>query len=300
MTELAYVNGIFGLLADARVSIEDRGFQFGDGVYEVIAVYDGRPFLLERHMRRLRRSAASIGLVYDFDGAPLEPIITEGLSRSGLAGAAMVYIQLTRGACSRSHVIPGGLEPTVVMTFKPMPEVSDHLRQHGARLMTIRDTRWSNCYIKAITLLPNVLAKKDALDGGYDDAVFVTDSGEVRECSSANLFIVSRGGIKIPPRTRSILHGVTQGFLIECAAGLGLAVEEQAFDVASLLHADEAFMSSTTVEALAVTSVDDHSIGDGRVGPTTRRLYEEFRVRSRAMTAGVAERPLAGSSGLSA
>jgi len=281
MPELAYVNGVFGPIAEATVSIEDRGFQFGDGVYEVIVAYDGRLFLLELHMRRLRRSAAAIMLDYDFDEDPLEPVIAEGLRRCGFLDA-LVYVQLTRGVAPRSHEIPENITPTVVMTFKPLPVVPHELRQRGARMMTTLDTRWANCYVKAIILLPNVIAKNEALRRGYDDAIFVTETGEVRECTAYNLFIAKGGKLTIPPRTESILHGVTQGLLLECAAAIGLKVNEEAFDIATLCAADEVFMSGTTVDALGITSVNDQPIGDGRVGPITRRLYEEFVKRSRA------------------
>lgn len=275
MGELAYVNGVFGPIAEAKVSIEDRGFQFGDGIYEVIAAYKGKLFLVERHMSRLRRSAAGIGLEYDFEGRALEPIIADGLRRSEL-GDAMVYIQITRGVAPRSHAIPKGLTPTVVMTFKPLPRLPDGLRERGANVITTVDTRWANCYIKAITLLPNILTKNEALRRGYDDAIFVTADGEVRECTAANVFLVKTGDLFFPVRNESILRGVTQGFLIECAQAIGIGVRESTIPVESLRRADEVFMSGTAAEVLAITSIDDRPVGDGRVGPITQRLYEEF------------------------
>jgi D-alanine transaminase len=280
MPELAYVNGTFGPIGEAMVPIEDRGFQFGDAVYEVIVAYGARLFLLERHMRRLRRSAGAISLEYDFDRNPLEPIIEDGLRRSGFEDA-MVYLQLTRGVAPRVHAPPEGLTPTVVMTFKPLPGLPAGLREQGVRVMTTVDTRWSKCYIKATTLLPNVLAKREALRRSYDDAIFVTEKGEVRECTASNIFFAEGGRLRIPPRTEAILHGVTQGFLMECAATIGLSVEENTCDVAALRTADEVFMSGTTVEALGITSIDDQPIADGKVGPITKRLYEEFTKRVR-------------------
>ncbi len=279
MGELAYVNGVFGPIAEANVSIEDRGFQFGDGIYEVIVAYGGRLFLVERHMQRLRRSAAGIGLNYDFDGRPLEPIIRDGLRRSEL-GDALIYIQLTRGAAPRSHTIPAGLTPTVVMTFKPLLPLPDALRARGAKVITTLDTRWANCYIKATTLLPNVLARNNALQRGYDDVIFVTADGEVRECTAANVFLVKTGDLFFPVRNESILRGVTQGFLIECAQAIGIGVRESTIPVESLRRADEVFMSGTAAEVLAITSIDDRSVGDGRVGPITQRLYDEFLRRT--------------------
>ncbi|UCF34500.1 MAG: aminotransferase class IV [Phycisphaerales bacterium] len=244
----------------------------------MVVSYNKRLFLLDEHMKRLRRSAAAIQLDYDFDGAPLEPIIEEGLKRCGLT-EAMVYVQITRGVAPRAHPIPRGIQPTVVMTFKPLPKIPADLRQRGVSMMIAPEKRWARCFIKAVTLLPNVLAKTEAVRRGYFDAIFVTDSGEVRESTSANVFIAKDGQILTPRRDESILHGITQGFLMDCAKDLGLVVEERVVDLETLRGADEVFLSGTTVEVLAVTSIDDEPVGDGLVGPMTRRLYETFRVR---------------------
>jgi D-alanine transaminase len=287
MTELAYVNGVFGPIGEATVSIEDRGFVFGDGIYEVVAAYNGRPFLLPEHLARLQRSADAIGLDLSRIPRPLEPVILEGLRRSG-PGDTLVYIQITRGVAPRSHTIPEGVTPTVVMTFRPLHGVPEEMRRRGLRVITTVDKRWSSCYVKAITLLPNILAKQEALRRGCDDAIFITPTGEVRECTAANLFIVHGGAITIPPRTESILHGVTQGFLLTCAGALGLNVREQVCDLEALRTADEVIMSGTTVEVLAVTSIDDQPVGTGSVGPITRRLYDELQSRIRRFATGQA------------
>lgn len=287
MPEIAFSNGVFCPVSEAKVSIEDRGFQFGDGVYEVIVSYCGRLFLPDQHMRRLRESAAAIGITYDFDGQPLEPIIMDGFQRCGYRDA-MIYVQLTRGTAPRSHDIPENLAPTIVMTFKPLPLLPADMRRRGARVMTTQDTRWADCFIKAITLLPNVLAKKEAASRGYDDALFVTPTGDVRECTSANIFMAKDGQLLFPTRTASILRGVTQVFLLECASSVGIDVKEEPVDLDTLRSADEVFMSGTLVEALGVTSIDGQPIGDGQVGPITQQLYEEFlrRVREGDTTGG--------------
>ncbi|MHC5110357.1 MAG: D-amino acid aminotransferase [Planctomycetota bacterium] len=286
MKELAFLNGVFSPIDQARVSIEDRGFQFGDGVYEVVAVYNGRPFLMAEHMRRLRNSLEATNIELDLDAQPLEPIILEGLQKTEAVGRAMVYIQITRGVAPRSHMFPKGMTPTIVMTFKPMPELSPELRARGASLMTTEDVRWSNCFVKAITLLPNVLVKTEAIRSGYDDAIFLTSSGVVRECTSANIFIVRDGMIMTPVRTQNVLHGITQGFLMECAGAIGMKLEECEFDLATMLAADEVFISSTTVEVLGVTRIDGTPIGDGRVGDLTRKLHESYKVRAHEITRG--------------
>lgn len=281
MKELAYINGVFCPIDEAKVSIEDRGFQFGDGVYEVVAAYGGQPFQLERHLQRLRKSLAAVRINYDVDARPLAPIIAEGLARCGNGRDMMVYIQITRGAAPRSHAIPDSISPTVVLTFKELPEVPADLRRRGIRLMSTPEIRWAHCFVKAITLLPNILVKSEALATGFDDAVFVTKGGEVRECTSANIFMVRGGEILMPPRTESILHGVTQSFLMDCAEGIGITMREQAFSIDELRDADEAFISSTTVEVLGVSSIDDGPIGGGKVGDVTEALFDEFRQRSR-------------------
>ncbi len=282
MKELAYLDGVFGPISEAKVSIEDRGFQFGDSLYEVIAVYNGQPFLLHEHIQRMRTGAGAISLAYDFDNNPLEPIIQEGITRSQI-NDAYVYIQITRGVAPRAHGIPQDLVPTVVMTFKPLPPVPADRRAQGLRMITLRDDRWANCYIKATTLLPNILAKSEATRRGYDDAVFVASDGSVRECTSANIYTVNDGSIVFPPRTHSVLHGITQGFLMLCAADAGIGIKEARIDVAALQTSDEVFMSNTMVEVLGVTCIDDKTIGQGKPGPVTKKLYEAFCSRARGV-----------------
>lgn len=283
MPELAYVNGKFSPIGEAVVSVEDRGFQFGDGVYEVVAAYRGRPFLLDRHLARMRRSCEAIRIAYDFSTGEIESIVHEGLRRSEIADAA-VYLQITRGVAPRSHVIPQSITPTVVMTIRPLPQIPNEVRRRGLRAMTMLDNRWPNCYIKAVTLLPNVLAKNDALAKGFDEAIYVTSDGEVRECTSANVFVVDRGKLLFPPLNESILHGVTLGFILECARGLGIDVTEGRVTLDALRRADEVFLSSTMSEVLGITFVDHRPIADGHVGPMTIAIFDEFRRRSRAST----------------
>ncbi|MCO6435786.1 MAG: aminotransferase class IV [Phycisphaerae bacterium] len=283
MKELAFVNGVFVPIEKAVVSVEDRGFQFGDSVYEVVVAYDGRPFLIEPHLQRLRRSCDAIGLNYPFHKRPLEPIIAEGIARRG-EGDTLVYIQLTRGVAPRAHGIPQGLEPTLVMTFRPLKPVPEELRRRGMRLKAVRDERWARCFIKAVTLLPNVLAKDQALREGYDDAVFISPSGEVRECTAANIFMVRDSTLFMPTRDVSVLHGITQQFIMECAEAIAVPVREERFPASDLFRADELFLSSTTLQVLGATSVDGKPVGDGKVGPVTLRLHEAFRERSRAQS----------------
>ncbi len=275
MPELAYINGVYCAIEDAKVSIEDRGFQFGDSIYEVIVTYNGKPFLLDEHLQRCKRSVAGIKLNYDFKTQPLEPIIEEGLRRSEFSDA-MVYIQITRGVAPRNHVIPQNITPTVVMTFKERPVVPEETRQNGVKMATVTDQRWANCFIKAVILLPNTLARYEAMEKGCHDAILVTPEGEVRECTSANIFIVKNNTLYFPPRNESILRGVTQNFLLNCAHSINIEYVEQRISLDDLFGADEVFLSSTAAEALSITTIDDCTIGDGNVGPLTQRIYESF------------------------
>jgi D-alanine transaminase len=216
---------------------------------------------------------------------PLNPIISEGLDRFG-PGNVMIYIQITRGVAPRAHIFEPGMTPTVVITFRPLPAVADELRRGGVSLMTTPEIRWAKCSIKAITLLPNVLARTEAKTKGFFDALFVTDAGLVSESTAANIFTVSSGVVRMPRRTESILHGVTQSFLLDCAESIGVAVEEADITRDELLVADEVFLSGTLYEVLGVTSVDGKPIGAGTVGAATRRLSAAFRQRMMASLTG--------------
>ncbi len=278
--ELAYLNGTFSPISEAKVSIEDRGFQFGDSIYEVIFAYGGKLFELDAHLTRLRTSLEAIDLCYDFEADGLVEAIREGVRRCEFSDV-MVYLQVTRGVAPRNHTIPDGITPTVVITFKAIPPIPPELHARGARLKTFPETRWANCYIKATTLLPNVLAKSRAKRAGYDDAIFVTDQGEVRESTSANIYVVEGKTVIYPQRDKSVLHGITQRFLGGCMEAIGVRAEEGLISLDRLFQADEVFISSTAVEVLAVTSVDGKAIAKGEVGPITHGLYEEFRRRTR-------------------
>jgi len=276
MPELAYVNGTFCDPAEAKVSIEDRGFQFADGVYEVVVAYESRPFRLQQHLERLERSLKAIDLPFDPQAYGLERVIVEGISRAGFADT-LVYLQITRGAAPRSHVFPRQPRPTVVATFKAKPRVDPQVRERGLAVMTTPDIRWSRCSIKSVALLANVLAKNEAVRRGYDEAVFVGPEGDVREATTANIFAVRGGALITPPRSESILHGVTRACVLECAARIGVPCRETALHESALGDVQELFLSSTTVDFIGVTRLNDRPVGDGRVGPVTRALYADFR-----------------------
>jgi D-alanine transaminase len=271
--EIAYINGRFCPPREAMVSIEDRGFHFSDGIYEVVAAHHGRPFRLPQHMARLRESVRGLDLPFDPDAYGLERVIHEGLARSGF-DHTLVYLQITRGVFPRQHVCQVALEPTVVATFKPMPPVPAERIEKGVSVKTAEDIRWGKCYIKAISLLPNVLIKNQAVREGFFDALLVTSSGDVRESCSSNVFLVKDGVVRTPPADEHILHGITRGFILECAAELGLPTRETRIPEPELFTADEVFFTATTYNVMPITRINNRPIANGRPGPMTRQLYE--------------------------
>jgi D-alanine transaminase len=188
----------------------------------------------------------------------------------------MVYLQITRGVMPRAHLYPDELTPTVVATFKAKPEYDWEMRERGVSLETARDIRWDRCHVKSIALLPNVLLKNAARSRGRFDAIIVGPDDLVRETTCANLFIIRGGTVCTPPTDEHILPGVTRGYILECARELGIPSEEKPFNATELFAADEVFISSTTVDIMPVTTIDDRPVGTGRGGALTLRLLTRF------------------------
>ncbi len=276
MPELACLNGEFGPIASAKVSVNDRGFQFADSVYEVVVAYDGRPFRMTEHLDRLQRSLSLCDMPMDVGELGLASLVTEGIARSGF-DATLVYVQITRGVQDRNHLYRDDLTPTVLLTFREKQPVNPDWLRDGVRVMTATDERWALCEIKATGLLANALAKKRAVRAGYQDAVLVSPEGFVRECTASNIFAICGGRLITPTADESILHGVTRQYVLECAASVDVPSEERPMTVDELRSSDEVFISSTTMNILQVTRVDDREIGNGGAGPVTRSLQEAFR-----------------------
>lgn len=274
MPDIGFVNGQFMPLADAVVSVEDRGFQFGDGVYEVIRTYGGRPFHLNAHLARLERSAKAIDLPCPLSSAQWAERVAEGIRLAGYR-ECKVYLQLTRGPAPRDHIFPTAVHPTVVMTVRELHPLSDGLRS-GVSAITLPDFRWGRCDIKSIGLLANVLARQRAKDAGAFEAIFIRD-GEVTEGAVSNVMIVRGGILATSPEGEHILSGVTRGLVLELARKEGLAVQERPVSEAELRGADEVFLTGTTVEVLPVNRIDGIAIGSGRPGPIVTLLAARFR-----------------------
>ncbi|MFA6108813.1 MAG: aminotransferase class IV [Candidatus Latescibacterota bacterium] len=276
MSEIAFVNGTFMPLGQAVVPVEDRGFQFADGVYEVVATYRGRPYALEPHLRRLERSLRELRIVLDIRAYGLAGVIEEGIRRSGFA-EALVYVQITRGVAPRHHEFPAaGVKPTVVLTVKELRRPAPELYEHGVRVIAVRDLRWKRCDIKSIALLANILAKQEAAEAGAFEALLVDDQGQVTEGSSTSAFRVTGGGLWTAPEGPHILPSITRGILLDLARRIDLPVREEDSTLEEYLRSDEVFLAGTTTEAMAVVRIGDQVIGDGRPGPVTRRLRAVF------------------------
>jgi len=274
MEELIWINGEVMPLVEARIGVEDRGFQFADGVYEVIRVYGGRAFALAEHLARLERSCAGISLAMPMSADELAGHIQRLIVRAALRDG-MIYLQLTRGQAPRNHVF-GQCTPTLLFYARELPPVPLAAESPGLKLISVNDERWHRCWIKSIALLPNVLAKNQAVAAGADEAVFIAD-GYATECCSSNLFIVARGSLLTHPVGPKVLPGITRLMLLELARRLDIAAIERPISEAEALAADEVFITSTTREIGWVGQWNGRRIGQGRCGPVTSRLHELLR-----------------------
>jgi len=277
LSRIAYVNGQYRPHRAAQIHIEDRGYQFADGIYEVMAVRGGVPLNVEHHLTRLRRSLGELRI----EGAPgdgtLRTIVAEIIRRNRLRDG-IVYIQITRGVATRDHAFPMGAAPAIVVTARRMKGVPAEVRQSGVRVKLVPDIRWGRCDIKSVSLLANVLAKQAAREAGAFEAWLVDDQGLVTEGSSTNAWIVDgEGNLVTRQLDNAILSGVTRRVLKELLVETGRTVIERPFSVAEASGAREAFLTSTTSQVLPVVIIDDHPIGDGRPGPVTRDLQHRFQ-----------------------
>lgn len=277
MTTL-YLNGEYLPLEQGRVSVEDRGFQFGDGVYEVIAAYGGRFFRLPQHLERLERSLKAVEIPLP---EPLEKIGDVCRRLAEGPGNVTVYLQVTRGAAPRNHVFPGKVRPTFLAYARPFsPAPPDRTW----KLLSLPDDRWGRCDIKTICLLSNVLARQKAARAGCDEGLYVREDGTVTEGNATSAFMVRGGSILTHPATNRILHGITRQAAIETAREIGTPVEERTYTLSEAVAADEFFMTGTTTEVTPVASIDGRPVASGKPGPVTLRLQEAFRALVRRET----------------
>ena len=264
-------------MAEAKVSIEDRGFQFGDGVYEVIRTYKGRPFELEAHLARLDRSATALDLKQPYSHDDWTRHILEGIRRAAYP-EAKIYVQITRGVAPRDHAYSDDATPTVVMTVREFHPLDRSVQAAGVEAITTEDIRWGRCDIKSVNLLANVLARQQVKQAQVFEAILVNE-GLVTEGAVSNVMVVQGGTVVTAPQGPRILSGITRTVVLDLARSEGLPVQERFVSQADLYEADEVFLTGTTVEVLAVIRVDGEIIGDGRPGPIAQRLAARFTSR---------------------
>jgi D-alanine transaminase len=281
MSRIAYVNGRYLPFPDAKVHVEDRGYQFGDGVYEVCEVRGGHLVDERRHLGRLERSLGELRIRMPMSPRALGVIMHEVVARNRI-GYGIVYLQITRGVARRDHAFPlVPVQPSLVVTARALNRLrNEALAEKGIAVVTVPDNRWGRVDIKTVGLLPNVLARQAALERGARDAWFVDVHGMVTEASSANIWIVTSARTLITRHAdNAILRGITRTVLFDAIKAEGLAVEERAFTLEEAYDAREAFITSASQIVLPVVRVNDRIIGDGKPGPVTialRRAYHRY------------------------
>jgi branched-chain amino acid aminotransferase len=281
-----YVNGRITDERDAVVSVFDHGFLYGEGVYETLRTYNGRLFLYERHARRLRRSAAMIALDVPFTDAALRQAIADTMTRAGFDGEAYVRVLVTRGTGDLTYDPRATPSPTLVIIVKPQVDPSPDTFRDGVRVAIVDIIRNHpasvNPLIKSNNLMNNALAMQEAIRRGAFEGVMRNYRGELTECTTANLFVVKDGTVLTPPLDAGLLAGITREFIFEIGHGTGIHVREAVLRDDDFYGADEAFLTSTTREAVPIVVVDDRTIGSGKPGPVTLKLLDAFRAAARA------------------
>lgn len=278
MARIAYVNGCYKNVRDAAVNIEDRGYQFADGVYEVCEIRGGRIVDMPRHLGRLQRSLSELRIAMPMALSALQVIMHEVVRRNRVH-YGIVYLQITRGVARRDHGFPApSVSPSLVVSARPLNFAKNQdTASHGIKVITYPENRWPRVDIKSVALLPNVLAKQAARERGAYEAWYVDADGFVTEGASSNAWIVTREGRVVTRAvTDAILSGITRSVLIDVLAALQLTLEERPFTPAEALQAAEAFVTASSQIVMPVVMIDGHAIGDGEPGRTTRKLREEF------------------------
>jgi D-alanine transaminase len=272
---ISYVNGEFLPHENAFVHIDDRGTDFADGVYEVVA-YKNRKFIdLEPHLVRLTNSLGLMKIDAPLNDNELKNTIFDLVAKNEYKDG-LLYLRITRGVAERNHPFPANVKPSLVMTVKQWKKPTDDDYKNGVPVITFPEIRWAWRHIKSISLLPNVIAKQKAIDAGVKEAWFVEKDGTVTEASSSNAYIVKNGTIITHPADENILGGITRSTLLELARKAGIKVEERKFTIDEALKADEAFMSSTSMNAIPVSEIDGKKIPVGPIAAKLHELYEEY------------------------
>ena len=277
-TDIVHLNGAFMPLAEARVPVLDRGFIFGDGVYEVIPVYSRHPFRLVEHLRRLQNSLDGIRLANPHSDTEWSQLVHDMIERND-GDDQSIYFQITRGVAKRAHEFPTQVKPTVFMMSTPLLTPPQEQLDHGIACVTGTDFRWLKCDVKSVALLGNCLLKQSAVDAGAAEIVLFRD-GHLTEAAACNVLVVQDGVLLAPPKDNLILPGITYDVVLELAAANQIPLEMRAASEQEVRAAQEIWITSSTKEVLAVTRLDGAAVGDGKPGPLFRRmhaLYQDFK-----------------------
>ena len=277
-TDIVHLNGEYMPLAEARVPVLDRGFIFGDGVYEVIPVYSRHAFRLVEHLHRLQKSLDSIRLANPHSDAEWSQLVQEMIERND-GDDQSIYFQITRGVAKRAHEFPAQVKPTVFMMSTPLLTPPQEQIDHGIACITGTDFRWLMCDVKSVALLGNCLLKQTAVDAGAAEIVLFRD-GHLTEAAACNVLVVQDGVLLAPPKDNLILPGITYNVVLELAAANQIPLEMRAASEQEVRAAQEIWITSSTKEVLAVTCLDGAAVGDGKPGPLFRRmhaLYQDFK-----------------------
>ena len=274
-SQLVYLNGEYLPLNEAKVSVLDRGFIFGDGVYEVIPAYGGKALRFEHHMQRLQNSLDAIRISNPLSNEQWQKIIDKLISEKG-AEDQYVYMHITRGVALRDHRFPDEISPTVFVMSNILHTVDPEILKQGVHAVTLDDIRWQYCNIKAIALLPNILLRQQAVDKGAVEAILIRN-GNMTEGAASNVFIVSDGIIKTPPKDQKLLPGITRDLVVELANTHKMPIEEVAISEKEFLSADEIWLTSSTKEILAVTKINEQQVGNGKPGAVWKDMYQKYQ-----------------------
>jgi D-alanine transaminase len=278
-----YLNGKFLPPDQARVSVFDRGFIFGDGVYEVIPVFGGRLFRLPHHLSRLDASLGAIRLCNPHTQQEWNDIFTRLLAAG--SGDQSIYLQITRGVAPRDHAFPPNITPTVFAYAQPLKYSPPEQLAQGVTAVTAADIRWQRCDIKAIALLANALLRQEAIDQGAVEAILVRD-GLVTEGAASNIFVVKNGRLVTPPKGPFILPGITRDLVVEIARAKGIPCDELPVKIETLTSADEVWLTSSTKEILPITRIDGRPVGNGKPGPMHAKMFALYKEYKQAFIQG--------------
>ena len=288
-----YLNGEFTQLQNAKISVMDRGFIFGDGIYEVVPVYGGQPFRFAQHMARLERSLAELRITNPMSRAEWAAVASkliadyaQSTGAEGQNGDQMIYIQVSRGVAMRDHVMPENITPTVFVMSNKMSVPSEAVRQQGVACVTADDFRWEKAHIKSTSLLGAVFSRQISFDAGATETVMFRD-GYLSEAAASNVWVVKNGKLLGTPKDNLVLEGIRYGLIEELCQQQGIGFELRRISRAEVLQADELLLSSASKEVLAITTLDGQPVGNGRPGPVGERLYTGYQLAKQASRTAV-------------